>query len=207
MQSPTRPGPAPPAHELGFPVALKAVAPELVHKSDVGGVALDLRDDAQLELAFDTMSRSLGATMTGAVVQAMVDPGVELILGVTHDRSFGPLVLFGLGGVTAELLADRALRLVPVTDQDAHDVVRSLRGSQLLFGYRGRPPVDVTALEDMILRVGLLADKIPEVAEMDLNPVVASPTGVVAVDVKIRVAPALDRVPADLRRMRGNAAQ
>ncbi|MDQ1383114.1 MAG: hypothetical protein QOG65_493 [Actinomycetota bacterium] len=190
------------AREIGFPVALKASAPELVHKSDVGGVALGLRDEASVAAAFRSMSRSLGAGMTGAVVQPMVPPGVELLVGITHDPSFGPLVLFGLGGVTAELLGDRSLRLVPVTDQDAHDLVRSLRGSQLLFGYRGQAPVDVPALEDLLLRVGALADEIPQIAEMDLNPVVASSSGVVAIDVKVRVAPSITQVPADMRRMR-----
>jgi acyl-CoA synthetase (NDP forming) len=125
-----------------------------------------------------------------------------VIVGVTHDPSFGPLVLFGLGGVTAELLADRALRLVPVTDEDAHQLVRSLRGSPLLFGYRGRPAVAVDALEDLILRVGVFADGIPEVTEMDLNPVIVSPAGVLALDVKIHVAPAAARPAPGLRRMR-----
>ena len=122
--------------------------------------------------------------MGGAVVQQMVPPGVETIVGVTHDPSFGPLVLFGLGGVTAELLADRALRIVPITDEDAAELVRSLRGSPLLFGYRGRPAVDVAAIEDVLLRVGYLADEIPEIAEMDLNPVIVGAGGAVAVDVK-----------------------
>jgi acyl-CoA synthetase (NDP forming) len=190
------------ARELGFPVVLKASAPGLVHKSDVGGVALDLRDEKSVAEAYDTMSRSVGTAMTGAVVQPMVGAGVEVIVGITHDPSFGPLVLFGLGGVTAELLADRALRLVPVTDEDAHQLVRSLRGSQLFFGYRGLPPVDVDALEDLLLRVGALADAVPEIVEMDLNPVVASADGVVAIDVKVRVAPPRVQVPADWRRMR-----
>ncbi len=190
------------ARELGFPVALKATAPDLVHKSDVGGVVLDLHDEESVARAFDAMSRSLGAVMTGAVVQRMVGAGVEVIVGITHDPSFGALVLFGLGGVTAELLADRALHLVPVTDADAHDLVRSLRGSQLLLGYRGQPAVDLAALENLILRVGALADEIQEIAEMDLNPVVASAEGVLAIDVKIRVAPARAQVPADMRRMR-----
>ena len=190
------------ARKLGGRVVLKATAPGLVHKSDAGGVALDLHGDDAVADAFATMSRRLGDAMTGAVVQPMVGAGVELILGITHDPSFGPLVVFGLGGVTAELLADRALRLVPVTDEDAHELVRSLRGSPLLFGYRGRPPVDVDALEDLILRVGLLADEVPEIAEMDLNPVVASERGVVAIDVKIRLAPSAVSVPADMRRMR-----
>ncbi|MCU1465347.1 MAG: family N-acetyltransferase [Actinomycetia bacterium] len=198
------------ARELGFPVVLKASAPNLVHKSDVGGVVLDLRDEETVRRAFTEMSKALGATMTGAIVQPMVAgsagtgerSGVELIVGITHDPSFGPLVLFGLGGATAELLADRALRLVPVTDEDARELVRSLRGSPLLFGYRGRPQVDVAAVEDLLLRVGALADDVQEIAEMDLNPVVASADGVIALDVKIRVAPARAQHPADMRRMR-----
>ncbi len=190
------------AAALGFPVALKAAAPEMVHKSDRGGVALGLADAAAVKAAFTTMAESLGDAMGGAIVQKMVPPGVETIVGVTHDLSFGPLVLFGLGGVTAELLADRALRIVPITDQDAADLVRSLRGSPLLFGYRGTPAVDVDALEAMLLRVGYLADEISEIAEMDLNPVIVGPDGVVAVDVKIHVAHAPTRLPADLRRMR-----
>jgi acyl-CoA synthetase (NDP forming) len=150
------------------------------------------------------MRTSLAARMGGAIVQRMVssDGGVETIVGVTQDPLFGPLVLFGLGGVTAELLADRALRIVPLTDTDAADLVRSLRGSPLLFGYRGRPAVAVPALEDLLLRVGRLADEIPEVSEMDLNPVIVSATGVVAVDVKIRLAPAPPPLPPDFRRMR-----
>jgi acyl-CoA synthetase (NDP forming) len=132
----------------------------------------------------------------------MVATGVETIVGVTHDPSFGPLVLFGLGGTTAELLGDRTLRILPLTDVDAHDLVRSLRGSPLLFGYRGRPEVDVGALEELLLRVGRLAEDVPEVAEMDLNPVVVTADGAVAVDVKVRVAPPIAALPQDLRRLR-----
>ena len=109
--------------------------------------------------------------MTGAIVQRMSAAGTETIVGSTQDPLFGPLVLFGMGGVTAELLADHALRIVPLTDEDAREQVRSLRGSPLLFGYRGASAVDVAALEDVLLRVGRLADELPEVAEMDLNPV------------------------------------
>jgi acyl-CoA synthetase (NDP forming) len=148
------------------------------------------------------MEARLGADMQSATVQAMAPPGVETIVGVTQDPSFGPLVLYGSGGVTAELLADRTLRLVPMTDIDAAEVVRSLRSSPLLFGYRGMPPVDVTALEDLLLRVSLLADEVPEVEEMDCNPVIVSESGAVAVDVKVRLAPAAAALPADLRRMR-----
>jgi acyl-CoA synthetase (NDP forming) len=190
------------AGELGYPVALKAAAPEIVHKTDRGGVALQLLDETGVRAAFDAMAQHLGAEMGGAIVQPMVPTGVETIVGVTHDPSFGPLVLFGLGGTTAELLGDRTLRILPLTDVDAHDVVRSLRGSPLLFGYRGRPEVDVDALEDLLLRVGRLAEDVPEVAEMDLNPVVVTASGAVAVDVKVRVAPPVAALPQDLRRLR-----
>ncbi len=177
------------ADALGYPVVLKAGAPDLVHKTDVGGVRLGLRDrDAVLE-AFDAMRAVLGDRMGGALVQPMAEPGVELIVGVTHDPMFGPLVLLGMGGVTAELVRDTTLRLVPLTDVDAHEMVRGLRSSPLLFGYRGAAPVDVGALEDVLLRVGRLVDDVPEVAELDCNPLVVSPTGVLALDVKVRLAP------------------
>jgi acetyl coenzyme A synthetase (ADP forming)-like protein len=190
------------ANALGYPVVLKAGSPEIVHKSDVGGVVLGLADDAAVRAAYADMAARLGAGMGGAIVQATVPRGVELIVGVTQDPSFGPLVLFGLGGTTAELLADRALTTLPITDEDAHRLVRSLKGSPLLFGYRGRPAVDVAAVEDLVLRVGRLADEIPEVSEMDLNPVVVSAGGAIAVDIKIRCAPATQPLPPDFRRMR-----
>ncbi|MDQ1479293.1 MAG: hypothetical protein QOI44_154, partial [Actinomycetota bacterium] len=190
------------AEKFGYPVALKAGAAAIVHKTDVGGVKLDLGDATAVERAYGEMERSLGDAMGGAVVQQMVPPGVETIVGITHDPSFGPLVMFGLGGVAAELLADRAFRIVPITDEDAHDLVRSLRGSPLLFGYRGSAEVDVGALENLLMRVGYLADELADVAEMDLNPVIVGPDGVVAVDAKIRIAPAPAQLPADFRRMR-----
>ncbi|MDQ1521257.1 MAG: hypothetical protein QOI55_2330 [Actinomycetota bacterium] len=190
------------AEDLGFPVALKAGAPTIVHKSDVGAVMLDLADAEAVRHAYAVMAERLGAEMSGAVVQPMVEAGVETIVGVTHDPSFGPLVLFGLGGTTAELLGDRTLRILPLTDADATELVRSLRGSPMLFGYRGRPTVDVRSLEDLLLRVGRLAEDVPEIAELDLNPVVVSERGAVAIDVKVRVAPPTSSRPQDLRRLR-----
>jgi acetyl coenzyme A synthetase (ADP forming)-like protein len=191
------------AAAAGYPVALKAAAPTLLHKSDVGGVALGLADEPALRAAYATMQTALaGDDEFNAVIQPMVAPGVEVLAGVVHERSFGPLVLFGLGGTTAELLADRALRILPLTDQDAHDLVRSLRGSPLLFGYRGRPRADVPAVEDLLLRIGRLADDVAELAEMDLNPVIVHERGVVVVDVKIRLAPVEPGPPPELRRLR-----
>ena len=190
------------ARAVGFPVALKVGAGAIVHKTEVGGVHLGLADDDAVRDAYAAMQTALRPTELGVVVQPMVAPGVETIVGVTHDPSFGPLVLFGMGGVAAELLRDTSLRILPLTDLDAHELVRSLRTSPLLFGYRGAPGCDADALEDLLLRVGHLAESIPEVAEMDCNPVVASPSGVVAVDVKIHLVPELPGPPSGLRRLR-----
>jgi acetyl coenzyme A synthetase (ADP forming)-like protein len=190
------------ADELGYPVALKAGAGALVHKTDVGGVALGLRDAEDVRRAFGAMSTALGAELGGVVVQPMVESGIETIVGVTEDPSFGPLVLFGMGGVGAELVRDTALRLVPLTDLDAADLVRSLRSSPLLFGYRGAAPADVDALEDLLLRIGMLADEIPQVRELDCNPVVVRPDGVLAIDIKIRLARTPEHPSAEVRRLR-----
>ncbi len=177
------------AEAFGYPVCLKAGSPELVHKVDAGGVRLDLDSKRAVRDAFDGMHALLGEAMGGALVQPMAPRGVEVIVGMTRDPLFGPLVLFGMGGSTAELLRDTALRIVPLTDVDVHDLVRSVRGSPLLFGYRGAAAIDVEALEQTILRIGRLAESIPEIAELDCNPVIASVQGCLAVDVKVRLAP------------------
>lgn len=189
------------AVELGFPVALKAASGALVHKSDVGGLRLDLHTEQQVRDAYVAMEAASGMDLGGIVVQPMARPGVETIVGLVQDPAFGPLVMFGMGGVATELLADRAFRILPLTDVDAHELVRSLRGSPLLFGYRGTPLADVEALEDLLLRVGLLADELPEVLELDLNPVIVSENGVSAVDVKVRVGPLEVGPPPLARRM------
>ncbi|HXY91221.1 MAG TPA: GNAT family N-acetyltransferase [Acidimicrobiia bacterium] len=177
------------ADDLGYPVALKAGAPGLVHKTDVGGVRLGLERGEAVGDAFTSMRAALGAGMGGAILQPMAAPGIEMIVGLTHDPLFGPLVLLGMGGVAAELERDTTLRIVPVTDADVHDMVRSLRSSPLLFGYRNTPAVDVDALERALLRVGRLADDLPEVVELDCNPLVVSSSGILVLDVKVRVAP------------------
>jgi acyl-CoA synthetase (NDP forming) len=183
------------AARLGYPVALKAQGPTLVHKSDVGGVALGLQSPVELETAWTHMVERLGTDMTGAVVQGMAGVGVELIAGVVRDRTFGPLVLFGMGGTMAELIRDRAVRVAPIGETEAIEVVHSLRCSPLLTGYRGAEPVDVAGLADVLVRLGLLARDLPEIAELDLNPVIATPAGVVAVDARVRVTEPVPRPP------------
>ncbi len=191
------------AAELGGPVALKAAAADLIHKTDLGAVRLSLESPRTAREAYRELERALGPRMGGAVLQPMLAPGVEVLVGVVQEGSFGPLVLFALGGVTAELLRDRAFRSLPLSDLDAHELVRSLRGSPLLFGYRGAPACDVAALEDILLRVAALAEDLPELVELDLSPLIAGPAGAVAVDVKARLAPAPARPELSVRRLRG----
>jgi acetyl coenzyme A synthetase (ADP forming)-like protein len=189
------------AMELGCPVALKAVGPTILHKSDVGGVRLDLATPDDVAAAYASMSAALGAAMEGGLVQSMLR-GVELITGVVSDPLFGPVVMFGSGGTAVELFGDRVLRILPLTDQDASEMVRSIRGAPLLFGHRGAPPCDVRAVEDVLLRVARLADEVPQLLEMDLNPLIASPHGAVAVDVRIRLVPWRHHAETEVRRLR-----
>jgi acetyl coenzyme A synthetase (ADP forming)-like protein len=190
------------AQELGCPVALKVGSGAIVHKTDAGGVHLNLASEAAVRDAFTAMQERLGDGMGGAIVQPMVGAGVETIVGVTRDPLFGSLVVFGMGGTAAELVRDTALRILPITDLDAREMVRSLRTSPLLFGYRGSRPADVQALEQLLLRVGRLADELPEVAEMDCNPVIVLPDAVTVVDVKIRLVPLPPSPLPGVRRMR-----
>ena len=188
------------ATRLAVPVALKAGA--VLHKTDVGGVRLNLASPEAAAAAFSEMAAGLGDQMEGAVLQPMVQPGVETIAGVVQDPAFGALVVFGLGGIATELVGDRTLAVAPLTDRDAADCVRALRSSPLFFGYRGAPPVDVGALEDLLLRLSVLGEQLPEVREMDLNPVITTPAGVVGVDWRIRLAPVERHPGRDLRRLR-----
>jgi acetyl coenzyme A synthetase (ADP forming)-like protein len=199
------------AARIGRPVALKATG--ILHKTDVGGVRLNLVSPEEVAAAYEEMAGRLsaigntgdsddGERMTGAIVQAMSGTGVESIIGLVRDPTFGPIIMFGLGGIAAELIGDRAVRVAPITDRDAAELVRSLRSSPLLFGYRGSPPADVAALENVLLRLSVLGQQLPEIAEMDLNPVISGPDGVLAVDWRIRVIPALRHPERDLRRLR-----
>jgi acyl-CoA synthetase (NDP forming) len=132
----------------------------------------------------------------------MAAPGVEMVAGIVHDPLFGSLVMAGLGGVHTDLFADRAFRLVPMTDQDAGRMWRSLRAAPLLTGYRGSPAANTAALEDLLLRLGRLAEEIPEVAELDLNPIIVGPGGAVVVDAKLRLANVGPEPDAALRVLR-----
>lgn len=178
------------AHEMGFPVALKIASPDVIHKSDIGGVKLNLKTATQVGKAFDSIVAAVKrgspqATIHGVSVQKMARPGVEVIIGMSKDAQFGPVLMFGLGGVLVEILKDVSFRIVPLAKRDAREMIREIKGYPLLEGYRGQEPVDVASLEEMVLKVSHFVEQHPEIKELDLNPVFAYRDGAVAVDARI----------------------
>jgi acetyl coenzyme A synthetase (ADP forming)-like protein len=175
------------ARSVDFPVVLKLASEHVLHKSDIGAVRLNVQDEDAVRLAFDEIKQD---GMEGIIVQHMIRNGVELMIGVAEDPLFGPLIAFGLGGIYVEVLADVAFRVTPLTDRDAEEMIRSIRGYRLLDGYRGHPPADVKAIEEVLLRVSRMVEDIPEIRELDLNPIFALPPGqgCAVVDARIRVA-------------------
>ncbi len=176
--------------QLGFPVVLKIASPDIVHKSDAGGVKLNLRTSKQVGKAYDDIMRAIKkrypeAKIQGVSVQKMARPGVEVIIGMSKDAQFGPVLMFGLGGILVEILKDVSFRIVPLERRDAREMIREIKGYPLLEGYRGQEPVDVSYLEELILRVSSFVEQHPEVAELDLNPVFAYKDGAVAVDARV----------------------
>jgi hypothetical protein len=167
------------AAELGYPVVVKSAAAG-AHKTEQGGVALDLRDDAAVRAAAEL----IGAPV---LVQPLVSDGVELLAGVVQDPVFGPLVAFGPGGVQAELIGGAGFCVAPLTDLDATELVTTGKAGRLVAGFRGAPAADVGALTGLLHRLAQLAEDLPELAELDLNPVLAGPDGCVAVDARVRL--------------------
>jgi acetyl coenzyme A synthetase (ADP forming)-like protein len=170
------------ADQVGYPVAVKLASTKLVHKTEVGGIRLGLGDAAAVRQAFEEIALRLQAmqqfeAMDGVLVQPMLKGGVEVMIGMMQDPLFGPLIAFGLGGIHVEILADVCFRITPLTDRDAAAMVRSIRGYRLLQGYRGHPAADVAAIEETLLRVSRLVEEIPEISELDLNPLFALPPG------------------------------
>ena len=190
------------ADQLGYPVALKTTAPHLRHRADLGGVRLDIGGPGELRADVAEMHERLGP-LGGfdLVLQRMAAPGVACVIRTVEDPLFGPVVSFGLGGDAVELLGDVAHRIPPMTDVDVADLVRSIRAAPKLFGHRGAQPVDVTALEDLLGRVSLLADHVPDVAELELNPVVVGASGAAVLGATVRLAPAPGRTDAGRREL------
>jgi acyl-CoA synthetase (NDP forming) len=179
---------------MGFPVALKIVSPDIVHKSDSGGVKLGLASAAQVGRAYSEVSAAAKtanprAKVHGVSVQRMARPGVEVIMGMSKDEQFGPVLMFGLGGVFVEVLKDVAFRIVPLVRRDASQMIREIKGYPLLEGYRGQEPANVPVLEDLLLKLSDFVDRTPEIKELDLNPIFAYKDGAVAVDARVILEP------------------
>jgi acetate---CoA ligase (ADP-forming) len=175
------------ADQFGYPVVLKADGPELLHKSDVGGVRLSLGSRDAVHEAFEQMKATIGDRMTGAVVQKMIKGGVEMMVGVNTDPHFGHLIAYGAGGTMVELLADVAFRIHPLTDGDIDEMLQQVRATKLLAGFRGKPPADAVALKETIGRISAMISICPEIRELDINPLIVQEHGAVAVDGRVKV--------------------
>jgi acyl-CoA synthetase (NDP forming) len=178
------------SREFGFPVVLKIASPDVVHKTDAGGVKLNLKTSNQVAKAYEDIMKSIRdkfpkAKIQGVSVQKMAKPGVEVIIGMSKDAQFGPVIMFGLGGVWVEILKDVSFRIVPLERRDAREMIQEIKGRPLLEGYRGQEPVDIANLEELILKVSSFVEQHPEIKELDLNPVFAYKDGAVAVDARI----------------------
>jgi len=178
------------AAEVGYPVVLKIVSPDIAHKSDVGGVIVGLENEDAVSTAFDEIIANAtnavpNATITGVAVQHMAPAGTEVIVGMTTDPQFGPVVMFGLGGIMVEVLKDVSFRVVPLEERDAEQMIDEIRGSAILAGVRGQPPADKVAIKSALLKVSEFVQANPDVRELDLNPMMVYADGAIAVDARI----------------------
>jgi acyl-CoA synthetase (NDP forming) len=178
------------AEKVGFPVVLKIISPQIVHKSDIGGVRLGLNSKEEVSSTYDEMisqvrTKEPSATIEGISVQSMARPGVEVIIGMSKDPQFGPVLMFGLGGVLVEVLEDVSFRIVPLVKRDAQEMIKEIKGHPLLEGYRGQEPANIEMLEETLLKLSDLAQSHSEIKEIDLNPIFAYKDGLTAVDARI----------------------
>jgi acetate---CoA ligase (ADP-forming) len=176
--------------ETGYPAVLKIASPDITHKTDAGGVKTGLKDAKEVQQAYDAILASVKAKfphakIDGVTVQPMARPGVEIIIGMFKDPQFGPVIMFGLGGIFVEVLKDVAFRLIPIARRDAEEMIEEIKGKALLNGYRGQEPAGKVALVDALLKVSALVEKSPDIKELDLNPVFAYNDSIIAVDARI----------------------
>jgi acyl-CoA synthetase (NDP forming) len=175
---------------IGFPIVLKIASPDIVHKSDAGGVKVGLKNKTEVERAYGEITATARqkfpkAKIEGTAVQSMARPGIEIIIGTFKDAQFGPVIMFGLGGIFVEVLKDVSFRLVPIARRDAAEMIKEIKGYPLLQGYRGLEPAHLPSLEDILLKVSDFVEKTPVIKEIDLNPIIAYQDSAVAVDARI----------------------
>jgi len=180
--------------KIGFPIVLKIASPDIIHKSDSGGVKVGLANITQVGNAYGEIMSSVKqrfpkAKIQGISVQKMARPGVEVIIGMSKDAQFGPVLMFGLGGILVEILKDVSFRIVPVTRKDAEEMIKEIKGYPLLQGYRGQEPADISSLEQLIVKASEFVEQNPQIKELDLNPIFAYKDGAVAVDARIILEP------------------
>ena len=182
------------SQELGFPVVLKIVSPDILHKTDVGGVKLSLNNEEDVGNAYDEIIAAAkkhepAAKIDGVSVQHMARPAIEVIIGMSKDPQFGPVLMFGLGGILVEVLKDVSFRIVPLTKRDAQEMVGELKGYPILEGYRGQEPANIAVLEEMLLKVSEFVAGRPEIKELDINPIFAYRDGALAIDARVILEP------------------
>jgi acyl-CoA synthetase (NDP forming) len=176
--------------EIGFPVVLKIASPDIIHKSDAGGVKVGLKNKTEVEKAYGEIMAAAKqkfpkAKIEGAAVQKMARPGIEIIVGTFKDAQFGPVIMFGLGGIFVEVLKDVSFRIVPIARRDAAEMIKEIKGYPLLKGYRGTEPAHLPSLEDILMKVSNFVERTPEIKEIDLNPIIAYKDSALAVDARI----------------------
>jgi acyl-CoA synthetase (NDP forming) len=177
-------------NEIGYPAVLKIYSPDVTHKTDAGGVKVGLKNAAEVKKAYSEIMASVKekfprAKIEGVSVQQMARPGIEIIIGMFKDPQFGPVIMFGLGGIFVEVLKDVSFRLVPIEKRDAEQMIKEIKGYALLNGYRGQEPAHIPSLIDILLKLSGFIDKTPEIKEMDINPVFAYKDSALAVDARI----------------------
>jgi len=178
------------AEETGYPVVVKIVSPDIIHKFDVGGVVLNLKNseevkDACNRILMNVKKRKPDAKIVGILVQEMIPPSTEIIIGATKDPQFGPALMFGLGGIFVEVLKDVSFRIAPITRSDAQEMITEVKGYPILKGYRGQPPADINAIVEILLNTSRLVMDHPEIKELDLNPILVYEKGAKTVDARI----------------------
>jgi acyl-CoA synthetase (NDP forming) len=178
------------SEQIGYPVVLKISSADITHKSDAGGVKINLKNRTEVQDAFASImdaatAKFPDADIEGVSVQGMARAGIEIIMGMTRDASFGPVLMFGLGGVLVEVLKDVSFRIVPLEAEDAADMINEIQGKKLLEGYRGQDPAHIPALQDMLLKLSRFVEETPGIEEIDMNPVFAFKDGAVVVDARI----------------------
>jgi acyl-CoA synthetase (NDP forming) len=182
------------SQELGFPVVLKIVSPDILHKTDVGGVKLSLNNKEDVGNAYDEIISLIkkhqpSAKIQGVSVQPMARPATEVIIGMSKDPQFGPVLMFGLGGILVEILKDISFRIVPLTGRDANEMIREIKGYPVLEGYRGQEPANIAVLEQLLLKVSEFVESNPEIKELDINPIFAYRDSALAIDARVILEP------------------